>query len=410
MSFNENHTTKYSEMTDEHIDAIARRIEEFHKTNSFWSKFTHPVKRQRGSKTWETRRVVKPHVDPDKIAPATELVAPRPIKPAVETFTHSVDIYRDKFVYSAEDVLFGYDDIVKIGGDTLAEVFNRKMDLIAGKPFVNSKCTVTYDTSYLKTLEKAAIILRKNEAMPWANGRYLAIVTPEVMSIIRSEIRALGAALAEATKEQLDRGVIGGSFERWEFAECPSELLLGTSGHISVLMGRRQNGQAPVDEAKMDGIEIINNPLGSGVLLDEDGEITSDDNKQKGSIAMNANGIGYYVNDDLCILNLVHSETTIGKSVLDAAELTGYKSISPASTLTVAAVKAADGASIASPTVTIKKKDSSGTAVTASGGVYPVVPGDVYYYSVAKTDYTTVTGTFVANAGANNLVVAMAAS
>lgn len=409
MSFNETHTTKYSEMTDEQINAIARRIEEFRKSNAFWEKYVHPVKRQRGSKNWETRRVVKPHVDPASIAPATELVAPRPIKPAVETFVHTVDIYRDKFVYSAEDVLFGFDDIVKIGGDTLAEIFNRKMDLIAGKPFVNSKCTVTYATSYLATLEKAAIILRKNEAQPWANGRFLAIVTPEVMSIIRGEIRTLGAALAEATKEQLDRGVVG-NFERWEFAESTSELLLGDSGHISVLMGRRQNGQSPVDGAKMDGVEIINNPLGSGILLDEDGELTSDDNKQKGSIAMNANGIGYYINDDLCILNLVHSETTIGKSVLDAAEKTDHKSISPASTLTVAAVKAADGTSIASPTVTIKKKDSSGTAVTASGGVYPVVPGDVYYYSVAKSDYTTATGTFVAKAGANNLVIALAAA
>lgn len=409
MAFNENHTTKYSEMTDEQIDAIARRIESFHKTQAFWEKYVNPVKRERGSKYWQTRRVVKPHVDPASIAPATELVAPRPVKPAVETFRHSVDIYRDKFAYSAEDVLFGYDDIVKIGGDTLAEIFNRKMDLLAGAPFVNSKCTVTYGTSYLATLEKAAIILRKNDALPWANGRYLAIVTPEVMSKIRGEIRALGVSLTEATKEQLDRGVVG-NFERWEFAECTSELLLTDAGHVSVLMGRRQNGQSPVDGAKMDGVEVIHNPLGSGILLDEDGELTSDDNKQKGSIAMNANGIGYYINDDLCILNLVNNENTIGKSLLNADEQTDFKSISPASTLAVSAVAAADGTAISSPTITIKEKNSSGDTVSAVGGVYPVVPGDTYYYSVAKTSYDTATGTFVANAGANNLVVALAAS
>lgn len=400
----------YAEMTDEQIAIIKRRIETFHKSREFFNKFCHAVAFDRGSKTMKVRRTVRPRVKAEDVKPATELVAPRPIKAAVETFVRSIDIYDDKFVYSREDVLFGYDDIVKIGADTLAEIFTQKLDYIKGTPFIKSACTASYDTSRLKTLAKVAIILKKNGALPWANGRFLAIVTPETLEGIRVELEAKGSSISEPTKEDIDSGIIG-HYGRWDFAECPSDLLQkNASTHYMVLMGRRPNGDSPVDVAKMKEVEVYNNGLGSGVVLDEDGNYTSDDNKQKGSIAMTAPGLGAYVNDDLCIIDVEVSETTIGESDINQAEKTGYASISPASTLVISAVAAADGSAIASPTIVVKKKSSSGTEVTASGGKYPVTPGDLYYYSVAKTNYTTVTGTFRANAGANSLVIALAAS
>ena len=92
------------------------------------------------------------------------------------------------------------------------------------------------------------------------------------------------------------------------YSVTTSELMYanGVSKYI-VFMGKRGiDGQSPVDVAKLEGesdIELINNPLGSGVLVDVDGNYTSDDNKQQGSIAVNMDGLGADVTDDLCILD-----------------------------------------------------------------------------------------------------------
>jgi len=321
-----NEAIKYADMTDEQIAAIKRRIETFVKGHEFFDRFVNHVKFERGSKTMKSRRVVRPLVQKSEVAVSAELVAPRPQKIVVETFSHSVDIYRDKVAYSKEDVLYGYDDIVKIASDTLSEIGVQKLDYIKGDAFLKSACAVSYDTSFLKTLAKAAIILKKNHALPWSRGKYLAILAPEALEAIRVEIENKGVAMTEATKEEVESGIVGG-YGRWLFAECPSDLLIkNSSTQYLVLMGRRPSGESPIDCAKIEGVEIIHNPLGSGVLLDVDGNYTSDDNKQKGSVAMNINGLGCYINDDLCVLTLEASVNEISKSVLGEAEKSGYVS------------------------------------------------------------------------------------
>jgi len=321
-----NGAVKYAEMTDEQIEGIKRKVELFFKSQEYFDKFVNHVKFDRGSKTMKSRRVVRPLVKESEVSASAELVAPRPSKIVVETFSHSVEIYRDKVAYSAEDVLYGYDDIVKICGETLGEIGVQKLDFLKGKPFISSACTLTYDTSLSKTLSKGAIILQKNKAKPWANGRYLAMVAPETLEAIRVELETKGASISEATKEDIDKGIIG-HYGRWDFSSCPSELLVkNSSTQYMVLLGRRPNGESPIDAAKIEGVEIIHNPLGSGVLTDVDGNYTSDDNKQKGSIAMNINGLGCYVNDDLCVLDCEVSVNEISKSILPEASKTGYVS------------------------------------------------------------------------------------
>ena len=406
-----NEAVTYASMTDEQIAAIKRRIESFVKSQEFFDKLCNHEKWDRGSKTMKSRRVIKPKVSKSEVVPAQELVAPRPSKIAVETFSHSVEIYRDKISYSAEDVLFGYDDIVKIAGDTLGEIGVQKLDFIKGAPFIASACTASYATSYDATLAKVAIILKKNGAKPWKNGRFLAVVSPETLEAIRSELKSGGSYISEPTKEDIDSGIIG-HYGRWDFMECPHELLIKNgSYHDMVCMGRRPNGLSPVDAAKIEGVEVIHNGLGTGVLLDEDGNYTSDDNKQKGSVAMNINGLGAYVNDDLCIIDVEVAVSTVGPSELLESDKSGFVSFSPASPLTVSVVAAADGSAIASPTVTVKEFSSSGDAVSPSAdGTYALEPGVTYYISVEKSSYTTQTMSYVAKPGAQTLVFALAAA
>jgi len=326
----------YAELTDEQIVAIKRRIETFAKTNELFDDLYNHEKWDRGTKTMKSRRVIKPKVLKGEVTVAVENVAPRSQKIAVETFQHSVDIYRDKIAYTAEDVLYGYDDIVKIAGDTLAEITTQKLNWIKVKPLFLTKCEITPEQvssvdKYLPTLAKAAIVLQKNEAKPYARGKYLAIVTPESLELIRGEIEAKGASMSEPMKEEVETGIVGG-YGRWLFKECSHDAFYDAtaSGDVHmVLMGLRPNGQKPLDCAKIDGVEVIHNPLGSGVLVDADGHYTADDNKQVGSVAVNVNGLGAFVNDDLCILDCEIAATEIGKSVLADTDKSGYVSHSP---------------------------------------------------------------------------------
>lgn len=416
----------YLELTDEHIKDIKRRVEMFVKTEEYWDKFVHHSSVPRGHRTFSSRRVIAPKVRPEDVVKRAEFIAPRPTKIAVATFERTVDNYGDKVIYSREDLQYHFDDTVDIAVATLKEIAVQKKDFIKGKPFINSRAILTPEAygsavagstvNLLGTAEKAAIIFRKNKVKRWANGLYLAHITPEGLKRLREELAAKGVVLDEKTKVKLGEGLESvGQYGDFMYSVCPSDLLYkDASNQYIVYMGKRAiDGTEPVDVAKLEGesdLELINNGLGSGILADVDGNLTTDDNKQQGSIGINMDGLGADVTDDLCILDCTVAIGEISPVILNLAERQGYVSTSPASTLAISAVKAADGAAIASPTIVLKKKNSSGDTVSASSGLYPVVAGDTYYYSVAKTDYTTVTGTFVANAGANTLVVALPAA
>ena len=411
---------KYAELTDEHIKDVKKGIEMFIESNEYWDKFVHHSSVPRGHKVFSSRRLIAPKVAKEDIKERAEFVAPRPTKIAVATFEKTVANYGDKAIYSREDLQFHFDNTVANIRATLQEIARQKLDLIKGKPFFESKATITAvgsPASILATAEKAAIILRKNKANRWDGVHYLAHITPECLNLLRAEVAAKGDRLSEPVKKELD----GRTYDTYNYGDfmysvTVSDLMYkNASTQYIVFMGKRGiDGTSPVDVAKLEGesgIEVINNGLGSGVLVDEDGNYTSDDNKQQGAVAINMDGLGACVSDDLCILDCEFTASETSRTIIDMADLSGYVSTSPASKLSVSAIKAADGTAIASPTVTVYKSDGTTTVSAGGNGSFPVVAGDEYFVTVAKTDYTTVTKMpFHANAGNNVLVVPLAAS
>ena len=417
----------YLELTDEHIKDIKRRVEMFVKSEEYWDKFVHHSSVPRGHRTFSSRRVIAPKIKPEDVVKRAEFTAPRPTKIAVATFERTVDNYGDKVIYSREDLQYHFDDTVDIAVATLKEIAVQKKDYIKGKPFISSRAVITAKTygsavagstlNLLATAEEAAIIFRKNKVKRWANGLYLAHITPEGLKRLREEIAAKGQILDEKTKVKLGEGLESvGQYGDFMYSICPSDLLYkNSSTQYVVFMGKRAiDGTEPVDVAKLEGesdIELINNGLGSGILADVDGNLTTDDNKQQGSIGINMDGLGADITDDLCILDCEITLSGVNEDIVALQERNGYVSASPALKLTISAVKAADGDAIASPTVVLKEVDVNGDAISAgSDGKYPVVAGNKYYYSVGKTNYTTVTGTVVMGAADKELVVALPAA
>jgi len=404
---NEN-AVKYAELTDEHIKDVKVGIEMFVKSNEYWDKFVHHSSVPRGHKEFTSRRLIAPKVKPEDIKKRAEFVAPRPQKIAVMTVSKTVDNYGDKAIYSREDLQYHFDNTVANIRATLQEIAVQKLDFIKGAAFFKSKATLTAvqvssADNLLATAEKAAIILRKNKANRWDGQHYLAHITPEVLNMLRAEIAAKGDRLSEPVKKELD----GRTYDTYNYGDFMysvnvSDLMYSGNGLSAgkqwvVFMGKRGiDGQSPVDVAKLQGesgIEVINNGLGSGVLVDEDGNYTADDNKQQGSVAINMDGLGACVSDDLCILDCQFTATEIKGSEIDTDDLSGYVSVSPYAKVVI---KAMDGTTEATVTATFKDGSSSGSTVSADA----LLVGHKYYVSVTDGQSTPKTGslTFIANA------------
>lgn len=318
---NEN-AVKYAELKDEHIVDIKKNLEMFVPTDEYWDKFVHHSTVPKGHKKYQSRILIAPKVKESDIKPRAEFVAPRPSKIAVKTVERTVENYGDKAIYSREDLQYHFDDTVKSITATLKEIAVQKLDFIKGKPFVMSRAILTAETdsdnaqSILLTAEKAAIIFRKNKVKRWDNAHYLAHITPEGLRKLRAEIAKKKEVLSEPVKKELD----GRTYEFYSYGDfyysvTAHDLMYfvegGTEKQYVIFMGKREvDGQSPIDVAKLQGesnIELINNGLGSGVLQDEDGNYTSDDNKQQGSVAINMDGLGACISDDLCVLRCAFS-------------------------------------------------------------------------------------------------------
>lgn len=323
---------KYAELTDEHIADVKRNIEIFLKSDEYWDKFAHHSIVPRGHRTFTSRRLIRPKVKAEDIAPRAELIAPRPSKMAVATFEKTVQNYGDKAYYTREDLQFHFDDTVDNLAMTLKEIAVQKLDLIKGKAFVQSRAIITYETSLLNTLDNAAIIFRKNQVKRWAGNYYLCHLTPEALKVLRGELKSLGVVLDEKTKVKLSEGLESiGSYGDWTFSVTTSDVMYkSASVQYLVLMGRRGiDGESPVDVSKLEGesaIEVLNNGLGNGVIEDEDGKIVEDSNKQKGSLAINMDGLGAVISDDLAILNCEVSINEVKGTALALGKQHGFKS------------------------------------------------------------------------------------
>lgn len=336
---NEN-AVKYGELKDEHIVDIAKNIELFVKSEEYWDKFAHHSKVSKGHRTFQTRRLVKPIVKASDVSPRAEFVAPRPTKIVVETFEKTINNYGDKAIYSREDLQYHFDNTVNNITDVLKEIAVQKLNFIKGNAFLSSKCFITAEQvsgsdNMLETLKKAAVILRKNGAKRWDGTHYLCHCTPEEKNKLVAELEAKGLSLSEKVKVTINgRPYDLSAYGDWIFSDTiDPQMYKNSTTQYLVLMGKRGiDGQSPVDVAKLEGesgIELLNKGLGHGVLIDEDGNYTSDDNNQQGAVAINMDGLGAAVSDDLCILDCEFTVNEVAKTALADSDRTGFVSKSP---------------------------------------------------------------------------------
>lgn len=326
---NENLTTYTNMHSDSPIQSkeyIEKTLRESVQAHQFWDKFCQHKPWVKGTTSLTYRRLTRPVVT--TATPLAEGIAPRPTKIGYTEYRATVANYREKSEYTRDAEIFNYDDAVRDATSTLSYLFTKKLDIVKGTPFKSSKCIITAETTMVKTAKKARIILQKNEVPTYEGGEYLWIMTPECMSVLEDELEAKGVSLNEATKSELLGVNVNHKYGFTIVVDATGTLLHGTGDkagkHTMIFMGKTLEGTSPVTCYQYGGVEAFHDAPGSAIIEDVDGNLTADNNRQKGAVSMNAWGLGAAVNDDFAILNCDWTVTTIDPALITDAQRTGY--------------------------------------------------------------------------------------
>ena len=227
-------------------------------------------------------------------AKATELkeaVAPDPSSITYKSYEVVTKDYGLRFPYTEYALRNNHDDLMRDIGRTLRYQATDIKENLKGVEFTKSRYTVTLGTgadSYLRLFEKARIIMKKNHA----RGTLKAIVTSEVLAEINKELEAKDQTLPAATKEELVLEGVVGKLKGFVIIERTDSFLYTTETEknyqfIIFVAETNRMGYKAVKTFNGEKWEIIDNPLGSGVVKDKAGNIVADYNHQAGAVAAN---------------------------------------------------------------------------------------------------------------------------
>lgn len=418
---------------DEKVEEISKSIEVVNKKEAHLGQFFSPTAEINGDQMIKRRQQL---LDPDSLADLNEGDTPRQDSIKVLTYSMSTRSFGSFIPYTRHAVKRNRDNVVEMARRQLSH--NRLYDVEMLRLIALLSTSYSADATYSSnkfdwwtTLTNLAIRLEKNGG----KGQKIFLCTPEIVRDIARELKEANSLL-QGTPEGsalIKKGYAGDycGFHIVSVAEpYMYRNISGTRYQLAWAMCKGENGQWPAVDTGI-GTDRITGE----VIVKSLGDLGNDPTNEVGSIASRIDYVGAYVEHPELLIRISNVTTGAGGRLAEvSADVPGaYKIEANADTkvgagrdnasyqtvvaggddfkLTVSAVKAADGDAIASPTVTIKVGNSSGTTVSAGAdGKYVVTPGVKYYYSVAKTNYTTKTGTIIADPSAKELVVALAAS
>lgn len=318
MAINDTHVS-YTGFDNEHVAYIDTEINRFVKdTPKFWDQFFKAVPYVKGHKTFEHRK----HIRPEATYKYASSLA---LSEGVGTPSESLKIakwsdtfkdYGSHFNYTKEALRDNYDDTLELCKDQFKYEAVEVPELLKAHELCESTFQLTAESTVKATLDKAGVILAKKKNKGVDGVKYVAIVTPEIMSKLVDELTALGNALPDAVKTQvISEGTVK-SYGKFSIVENADEPMYTSTGGKIVIISKTRDNELP--GAKMEPeISIFDNGLGSS-LIQKNGDATAyemDTNKRVGSIAMNIDHLGVATQAELGKLVCEYTiETVAAKS------------------------------------------------------------------------------------------------
>lgn len=338
-------------------------------------------------------------------APLTEGVAPKGNKLTIVDYKVATKQYGDFVTMSDLFDITSMDDVTSETAQLLGEQAGKFCELLIANELKKS-LNVYYadststpnssvndiavgDTISVAHINRVKAILKRYNAKS-INGKYIWLISPEMEMDLKNATSS-NAAWIDVAKYANSKDIIDGEIgEFLGFRFVVTNLLPVDNNTNSVgvtssfVLGKDAFGVIELEDSNFGNVEIIHNPLGSQ---------GNDELHQKQSLGWKINGFGAYVlNDEALLVFKCAPSATVADALVESSRA-NYNGSSTSTelkaTLTFGAIKAADGTTIASPTITVKQNDSTGTAVSAeTDGSYKLGAG-TYWYSVAKASYVT---------------------
>lgn len=310
MAVNDNYIS-YTGFDVDHVTAVDVEISKYAKdAKKFWDQFFKPYPYIKGHKTFEHRKHIRPETTvkyANSLKLAEGVGTPSENLKVVKWSTTFND-YGSHYDYTKEALRDNYDDVLSLAGDQFKTEAVEVPELLKADAICTSNFQMTAGTTVSATLDKAGVILAKKKAKPFDGTKFVAILTPELMAKLVSELKANGVALPEATKTALiNEGAIK-EYGRFYIVENADEPMYDNSATDSpkdkiIFISKTRDNELP--GAKMDPeISVFDNGLGSNLIQKSasDTTLVADTNKRVGSLAMNIDHLGVGIQADLAHL------------------------------------------------------------------------------------------------------------
>lgn len=305
----------------EHVDYIDLKVNKYvQDSDQFWAQFFDKSEYKKGYTTFKHRKTVRPEVTV-KFANSLKL--------AEGCGTLGTDIKVVEWSEDFEDLGVHTDytkEALRDNIDDVAEIVFDKFKYFAAEiPEVlraNAMCTSNFQVTasavnadstkgriikypITDTLDRIAVILKKKKSKPISGGKYVAIMTPELLAALKNEMRDQNLTLDESTKGDITRDGQVYIYNGFAITDRADEAMYaGTAsaptGDKLVVICRTRDNELP--GAEMPGeISIFDNGLGSGLVYKSasDDTLVADTNKRAGSIAMNIDHFKASIKADL---------------------------------------------------------------------------------------------------------------
>lgn len=328
-----------SGMTVEQVDVIDKDIRRYvNDSEEFWKQFFKTSAWTRGQKTFKHRKHIRPEVT-EAVANSFKLAegygATKSSITVVDWYD-SVGDYGTYIPYTAEALEYNIDDVISLASDNFTVYSVEVPEVLRAAAICTSNFQMTAKSTITETLDAAKVILVKQKSKMVTPGGFIAVMTPELVSKLKQELRAAGDHLDEDTKGEITKEGSVYKYNGFYIVERSDEAMYDKSDSTTkdkiVFIVKTRDNELPGAETEAE-IEVFDNGLGHGLIAAsaEDEVMVADTNRREGSIAMNIKHIGVGIQADLAHLVCTFDHTDYAASATPSADpITGVNSTSTA--------------------------------------------------------------------------------
>lgn len=296
----------HSGMTVEQVNVIDKDVKRYvNDSEQFWKKYFKPTSWVRGQKTFEHRKHIRPEVTLAKATSFELAEGYGAVKSGITVvkWTDDVKDYGTFTPYTAEALQYNIDDVISLASDNFQVYAVEVPEVLRAKAMCTSNFQMTAENTITATLDKAKVILDKAKSKKINAGGYVAIMTPELVAKLKSELRANGASLDEITKEEVTKEGSVYKYNGFYITERSDEPMYDTDTDKIVFVVKTRDNELPGAEVEAE-TDVFDNGLGSG-LIRANGDTgatatyVADTNRREGSIALNIKHLGLGIQADM---------------------------------------------------------------------------------------------------------------